>query len=114
MTNQIYALSLQKIEAEKTKLDLPDLAYDMHIAKLYALICWVKNHIKATPSAFIATVDLYSHYKSDLEIVNSIATISELSFYKEIQQALLANNIICGKAREEGKRGFTGIIYYDN
>jgi hypothetical protein len=46
-----------------------------------------------------------------LECINSVAIILELSFYKEIQQALLANSLILAKTRGKGGRGFNGIKY---
>lgn len=108
-SNQIPISNSSTMKTEKIKLDLPNLAYEMNLAKLYALICWIQTHIKPNPGSFIATVDLYSNYKSDLQPINYIASISELSFYKKIHQVLLANEIIFGKTWQNKKRGFTGI-----
>ena len=97
--------------SQNLKLELLDLAYDVHVAKIYALMCWAYNHIKKAPGEFISTSDLYTSYVTDLEIINSHATMPEKTFYKEIQSILLANNLVFGKTRQLGKRGFIGILY---
>ncbi len=93
------------------EFNLLDLAYDVHAAKQYALMCWAHNHIKKAPGEFISTSELYTTYIADLQIINSHATMPEKTFYKEIQPILLANNLVFGKTRQDGKRGFIGIVY---
>ena len=91
---------------------LLDLAYDVHMAKIYTLVMWTHEHIKNNPGEFISTHELYEYYRADLEEINPTSILTELSFYKEIQEALLANKIILAKARQNGKRGFNGIKYH--
>ena len=94
-----------------SNLPLLDLMYDVQMAKIYRLVMWTHEHIEADPGEFISTHELYEYYRADLEEINPTSMLTELSFYKEIQEALLANKIILAKARQNGKRGFNGIKY---
>ena len=91
---------------------LKELSYDVHMTKTFLLVCWVSHHVRVAPGNFISTHDLYNFYKKDIENINAVAVLNELTFYKEIQQALLANSFILAKAREKGIRGFKGINYF--
>lgn len=93
------------------ELSLLDLAYDVHVAKQYALISWVHTYIKKAPDEFISTDDLYTYYITDLKALNPNTIMPEKTFYKEIQSMLSANNLVFGKTRQSGKRGFIGIAY---
>ena len=93
------------------QLKFKNFAYDVHMTKICFLVYWVSDHIGAAPGKFISTHDLYNFYKKDITKIDSVAILEELTFYKEIQQALLANSIIVAKAREKGIRGLKGIKY---
>lgn len=93
------------------KPEFQSLAYDVYATKLYILIYWVNVNIKQAPGNFISTNELYDLYKKDVQTINSVAVMNDSTFYKDIQQALLANNFIVAKARQQGSRGFNGIQY---
>lgn len=101
-------------ETPKSVLVIPDLRYDIDVAKTNVLFKWVEVFIVAAPGTFISTNDLYSYYVCDLSPLNPAAIMIETTFYKEIQSVLLANNLIFGKTRQYGKRGFNGIDYLKN
>ncbi len=102
---------ITNIRNDDSDFRLLDLVYDLHAAKQYALISWVHNYIKKAPGEFISTDDVYAYYITDLKTLNPNAIMPEKTFYKEIQSMLSANNLVFGKTRQLGKRGFIGILY---
>ena len=108
LSQDVVESSLSYLEQSKFK----KLSYDVHMTKTFLLVCWVSDHVRIVPGNFISTHDLYNFYKKDIENINAVAVLNELTFYKEIQQALLSNSFILAKAREKGIRGFKGIKYF--
>ena len=94
------------------QLNVQKLSFETQIAKICALTFWVQKHIEMKEGRIVAAIDFFQLYKKDTTYLYSFSVVmQERTFYKEFQNALLANKIIFGRIRYEGKRSFSGINY---
>ena len=71
-------------EIPKSVLVIPNLRYDVDVAKTNSLCKWVQVFIVAAPRAFISTSDFSNYYVFDWSQLNFAVIIIKRTFYKEI------------------------------